>query len=196
MTTLTPARRRLCLLVAAVLVAPPAASAQSLFDLLTGGGRPAAPRPAPAPAVSETRPAPSRPETKKKKPPAPKPADRAQKSSPAATTEAAPPADAPPAPYEPQTLRLSEILGALAFLRDLCAAGDGDDWRNRMTALLNAEAPTGPRRDKYVAAFNRGFRGYELTYRACTPNARAAIARYLDEAGRLTGDLTYRYGGA
>jgi len=193
---MTPARRRLCLLVATALAASPPASAQSLFDLLTGGGRPAASRPAPAPAASETRPAPSRPETKKKKTPAPKQADRAQKSPPAATTDAAPTADAPPAPYEPQTLRLSEILGALAFLRDLCAAGDGDDWRNRMTALLNAEAPSGPRRDKYVAAFNRGFRGYELTYRACTPNARAAIARYLDEAGRLTGDLTYRYGGA
>ena len=106
-----------------------------------------------------------------------------------------PAAEASPAPYETQTLRLSEIMGSLAFLRDLCGAGDGDDWRNKMTALLNAEAPTGPRRDKYVAAFNRGFRGYELTYRACTPNARAAIARYLDEAGRVTEDLTYRYGG-
>jgi uncharacterized protein (TIGR02301 family) len=188
-------RRGMCLIVATALAAPSPALAQSLFDLLTGGGRPAAPRSAPAPALSETKPPTPRSETKKRKPAAAKPSDRTQKSSTAATTDA-PPAAAPPAPYEGQTLRLSEILGALAFLRELCAAGDGDDWRNKMTELLNAEAPSGPRRDKYVAAFNSGFRGYELTYRSCTPNARAAITRYLDEAGRLTGDLTYRYGGA
>jgi len=185
------------LLLAAALVASPPALGQSLFDLLTGGGRPAAPRPAPAPALSESKPASlPRQDAKKKKPAAPRLSERAQKSSTAPTKDAPPAAEASPAPYEPQTLRLSEILGALAFLRDLCAAGDGDDWRNRMSALLEAEAPSGPRRDRYVAAFNRGFRGYELTYRACTPNARAAIVRYLDEAGRLTGDLTYRYGGA
>ncbi len=187
--------RALCrLLVALVLVAASLpASAQSLFDLLTGGGRPAAPHPAPEPSVAP-RPTAPRPEAKKKKPAAPKPTDQAQKT-PGATPEAAPSPDGPPAPYEPQALRLSEMIGALAYLRDLCGAGDGDDWRNKMTALLAAEAPTGARHDKYVAAFNHGFRGYELTYRTCTPNARAAITRYLDEAGRLTEDITYRYGG-
>lgn len=185
--------RLLCGLVAAALVAASPAPAQSLFDLLTGGGDHSPSRSAPESSSSAPRAAP-RPEAKKKKPAAPKPTDQAQKT-PGAASGAPPSADAPPAPYEAQALRLSEIIGALAYLRDLCAAGDGDDWRNKMTALLNAEAPTGARHDKYVAAFNRGFRGYELTYRACTPNARAAIARYLDEAGRVTEDLTYRYGG-
>jgi uncharacterized protein (TIGR02301 family) len=45
-----------------------------------------------------------------------------------------------------------------------------------------------------MASFNRGFRGYELTYRSCTPNAQTAISRYLAEASRLTRDITYRYG--
>ena len=183
------------ILAASVLVAAPA-PAQSLFDLLTGGGRAPAPRPSPeAPVLAAPRSAPNRPETKRKRPAAPKSADRVSKTP---TGAAAPPpaADAPAPPYETETLRLSEILGALAFLRDLCAEGDGEDWRNKMTALLDAEAPSGPRRDKYIAAFNHGFRGYELTYRSCTPNARAAIARYLDEASRIAGDLAYRYGGA
>jgi uncharacterized protein (TIGR02301 family) len=103
-------------------------------------------------------------------------------------------ADGPAAPYEPQLMRLSEVLGALAFLRDLCGAKDGNDWRDEMSALLNAEAPDGPRREKFIAAFNRGFRGYELTYRLCTPNAKAATARYLDEAARISRDVTYRFG--
>jgi len=90
--------------------------------------------------------------------------------------------------------RLTEILGALSFLRDLCGDGDGEEWRGKMSTLLNAEAPSGARRQKLTAAFNRGFRGYELTYRACTPNARLVISRYLDEASRLSREIAYRYG--
>ena len=45
-----------------------------------------------------------------------------------------------------------------------------------------------------TAAFNRGFRGYETTYRACTPNARLVIARYLDEAESLSREVASRYG--
>jgi uncharacterized protein (TIGR02301 family) len=63
-----------------------------------------------------------------------------------------------------------------------------------MAALLDADAPSGSRRQKLMASFNRGFRGYELTYRACTPNAKTVISRYLTEASRLTRDITYRYG--
>jgi len=103
-------------------------------------------------------------------------------------------AEAPPPPYETQMTRLTEVLGALSFLRDLCGAGDGEDWRVKMSALLDAEAPNGLRREKFIASFNRGFRGYELAYRACTPNAKIAISRYLDEAERISRDITYRYG--
>jgi uncharacterized protein (TIGR02301 family) len=192
-----PSPVRLCLIVSALLLVAAPAPAQSLFDFLTGGGRSAAPPSSPPPpaAAAQKSTAP-RSEAKKKKSAAPKSADRVQRSPVGAAAPPATAADAPAAPYEAQTLRLSEILGALAFLRDLCAAGDGEDWRNKMTALLEAEAPSGPKRDKYVSAFNRGFRGYELTYRSCTPNARAAIARYLDEANRIAADLAYRYGGA
>lgn len=189
-------------LVIGGLVLPQSAGAQGgLLDFLTGGERPR--RAAPAePAPSEPTNAAPTTEAKKKKPATSKAAMTPDKSTPRegkpgdAAATAAPSADAPPPPYEAQLLRLSEVIGGLAFLRDLCAAGDGDEWRGKMTALLDAEAPGGPRRDKYIAAFNRGFRGYELTYRACTPNARIAITHYLDEAGRISRDIAYRYGGA
>lgn len=103
-------------------------------------------------------------------------------------------AEPPPPPYEPQITRLAEILGALSFLRDLCGEKDGNEWRTKMSALLDAEALSGSRRQKLTGAFNRGFRGYELTYHDCTPNARLAISRYLDEGSRLTHEITYRYG--
>lgn len=105
------------------------------------------------------------------------------------------PPEAPPPPYEAQLLRLSELMGALAYLRDLCGGGDGEDWRRRMEALLEAEATTQARRERFAGAFNRGFRGFETTYRACTPAAETAIARYLDEGARIARDVSGRYGG-
>jgi uncharacterized protein (TIGR02301 family) len=102
--------------------------------------------------------------------------------------------EGPPPPYEPQLLRLSEILGALSYLRDICSAHDGDAWRAKMAALLDAEAKTQTRRERLAGAFNRGFRGYEVIYRTCTPNAETVITRYLSEGGRIARDITYRYG--
>lgn len=120
----------------------------------------------------------------------PAPAQPAPQSSP----KPAPP-EAPPPPYEAQLLRLSELMGALAFLRDLCGGGDGEDWRRRMADLLDAEATTQARRERFAGAYNRGFRGFETTYRACTPAAETAIARYLEEGSRIARDVSGRYGG-
>lgn len=161
------------------------AAAQDPFDFLFGGfggGRRAREW---APRRPEAAPAKRRDGAKK-----------GQQTAPSAPGAAKAPGgpEAPPPPYEPQITRLSEVLGALAFLRDLCGAGDGEEWRGKMASLLNADAPSGPRRERLMASFNRGFRGYELTYRICTPNAETAISRYLAEASRLTRDITYRYG--
>lgn len=109
-----------------------------------------------------------------------------------------PPSPAPDAtlpPYEPQLDRLSELMGALAYLRDLCGKGDGAEWRGHMSALLDAEATTASRRERLAGAYNRGFRGYEATYKACTPSAQLVIARYLEEGDRLTRELSTRFGG-
>ncbi len=185
-------RRSLLLFALACACLPTSqTSAQGILDLF-GPDRPErpAPRAAPEPARAE-KPKKKTDATKKKqdaakaKPDAAKP-DAAAK--PGAT------GDAPPPPYEPQLVRLSELLGSLAYLRDLCGAKDGEDWRGKMSALIDAEAPSGPRRDKYVAAFNRGFRGYELTYRRCTSNARDVTARYLDETAKISKDVSYRFG--
>ncbi len=97
------------------------------------------------------------------------------------------------APYESELQRLSEILGALHYLRDLCGAREGQVWRNEMQALVDAEAPSGERRERLVASFNRGYRGFQQTYRTCTPAADYAIRRYLDEGSKIARDITARY---
>ena len=124
----------------------------------------------------------------------------AQTPRPTAPRGATPPAQPaqpgePPIPYEPQLLRLAEILGSLSFLRDLCGAGDGDKWRSQMAALLAAEGTTEARKERLAGSFNKGFRGFEQSYRACTPNAELAVSRYIEEGERIARDVSSRYGG-
>ena len=101
--------------------------------------------------------------------------------------------DEPPAPYDNDLQRLAEILGALHYLRDVCGAKEGQKWRNEMQALIDAEAPTGDRRRKIIASFNRGYQGFQETYRSCTPTADTAIRRYLDEGAKISREITARY---
>ena len=98
-----------------------------------------------------------------------------------------------PAPFDRDLQRLSEILGALQYLRTVCEANEGQKWRREMQGLIDAEAPSGERRGRMIASFNRGYRGFQQTYRTCTPAANFAIRRYLDEGARIAKDITGRY---
>jgi uncharacterized protein (TIGR02301 family) len=97
------------------------------------------------------------------------------------------------APFDGDLQRLAEILGALHYLRNLCGAHEGKKWRDEMQALVDAETPSGERRQKMVASFNRGYQGFQQTYRTCTPSATIAIKRYLEEGTRISRDITARY---
>ena len=98
-----------------------------------------------------------------------------------------------PAPYDANLQRLAEILGALHYLRGVCGANEGQKWRNQMQALVDAEAPSGDRRTRMVASFNRGFRIFQQSYRTCTPAADLVIRRYLDEGSKIAREVTARY---
>lgn len=91
--------------------------------------------------------------------------------------------------------RLAQLIGTLAFLRDLCPPGDGDVWRGKMQDLLAAEGVTPTRRDRLAGAFNRGFDGYRVAYKRCTPAAGLVIERALAEGSDLAHDLSARFGG-
>jgi uncharacterized protein (TIGR02301 family) len=95
--------------------------------------------------------------------------------------------------FEAELERLSEILGALHYLRGLCGANDGQKWRNEMRALLDAEAQAPERRTKLMASFNRGYNGFQQTYRTCTAAADLAVRRYLDEGTKISREITARF---
>ncbi|WP_407119470.1 TIGR02301 family protein [Bradyrhizobium sp. LMG 9283] len=97
------------------------------------------------------------------------------------------------APFDGELQRLAEILGALHYLRGICGSNEGAKWRKEMQELIDAETPSGHRRARMVAGFNRGYQGFELTYRSCTPAARVTISRYIEEGLNISRDLTARY---
>ena len=106
---------RLALSCAIFCAAP--ARAQDFFQNLFGWGQQHS-----APRVIERRGAAGQAEEEERR------EDAAGRQAAAGRSRATPPpaAEGPPPPYEPQLLRLSEILGALSYLRDLCGAGG---WR-------------------------------------------------------------------
>jgi uncharacterized protein (TIGR02301 family) len=105
---------------------------------------------------------------------------------------APPAAEAPP--YEAELLRLSEILGAMHYLRQLCGANEGNQWRDEMEKLLDTEQPDDARRARMIDRFNRGYDSYKSVYLACTPAATEASDRYLDEGAKIAAEITARYG--
>jgi uncharacterized protein (TIGR02301 family) len=102
-------------------------------------------------------------------------------------------ADDPAAPFDGELQRLAEILGTLHYLRGICGTNEGSKWRNEMQALIDAETPSGDRRTRMIAGFNRGYNGFQQTYRTCTPAASVAIRRYIEEGSKISRDLTARY---
>lgn len=149
-----------------------------------------------APAQAQYWGAPMAPPAPVGPPPVPKPPAATKPPVPGApgqTASVPPAAQDLPAPYDRDLQRLSEILGALHFLRGVCNSDEGQKWRDEAQALIDAEAPTGQRHDQMVASFNRGYRGFQQSYRTCTPAAGVVIRRYLEEGAKIARDITARY---
>ena len=92
-------------------------------------------------------------------------------------------------PYDQQLYRLSEVLGAIHYLRELCAFKDGQRWRDSMRALIDSEATSAARKAVLTRQFNRGYRGYSRTYRSCTRQAKTNLDRFVAESIKITDEL-------
>jgi len=92
-------------------------------------------------------------------------------------------------PYDDRLLRLSEILGAVHYLRELCGADEGQQWRDRMSELLQAEGTSALRKARLTRSFNKGYQSYSRTYNTCSPSAQNAINRFLTEGATIADTL-------
>jgi uncharacterized protein (TIGR02301 family) len=72
-------------------------------------------------------------------------------------------------------LQLSETLGSLAFLADLCQPMQlPNPWFQRMEALMASDGDAFGLRERMGGAYNRGFTAFATTYRQCTGMAESA----------------------
>lgn len=92
-------------------------------------------------------------------------------------------------PYDTQLYRLAEILGAVHYLRELCDAKEGQQWRDQMRGLLSSEGFSAVRRARLTRSFNNGYRSYSRTYVNCTNSAKSAITKFLAEGVELSESL-------
>jgi len=92
-------------------------------------------------------------------------------------------------PYDERLLRLSEIVGAVHYLRELCGGSDGQLWRDRMRELMDAEGSSALRRAKLTRSFNQGYRAYSRTYTQCSPAAQSALSKFLADGVQLADGL-------
>lgn len=92
-------------------------------------------------------------------------------------------------PYDDKLFRLSEILGAVHYLRELCGANDGALWRDRMKELMDAEGSSALRRARLTNSFNQGYTSFSRTYKTCTPSAQTTVARFLSEGTQISEGL-------
>lgn len=114
----------------------------------------------------------------------------------AAPLAAAASAEGAAPPYDDDLLKLAEILGGLHYLRPLCGAtSEAQRWRDEMAALIDTEQPSETRKGKMISSFNRGYSSLAQVYRTCTPAARAAVERQLEEGSHLAHEIVVRYGG-
>ncbi|SDA46215.1 TIGR02301 family protein [Sinorhizobium sp. NFACC03] len=114
-----------------------------------------------------------------------------------ATTEAAAPAvvEEKPTPYDQRLIRLSEIIGSVHYLRNLCVKEPEDVWRRSMQELIDKEtADEIKRRERMTAAFNRGYRTFASVYTTCTGPAIVAEQRYRAEGATLASEIVARFG--
>jgi len=96
-------------------------------------------------------------------------------------------------PYEDRLLRLSEIIGAVHYIRTLCAKQD-EGWRDKMQALIELEGEDSPTRARLTAAFNRGYRAFASVHTKCNEAALEAEVQYRKEGLDLASAIIERYG--
>lgn len=87
--------------------------------------------------------------------------------------------------YERNILKLSQLLGAIHHLREICNANEGQLWRQKMVELLEVEAPSPQRRALLVQRFNQGYRSHQLTFRKCTKRASSKVQKFVKEGAAL-----------
>ncbi|MDO8289896.1 MAG: TIGR02301 family protein [Parvibaculum sp.] len=86
--------------------------------------------------------------------------------------------------------RLSEILGKIHHLRDVCGANDGPLWRNKMIDMINAANLDPDKRQQMIAHFNDAYYDARTVFPKCSGEAAKQANLLFDEAENLAAQLS------
>lgn len=86
--------------------------------------------------------------------------------------------------------RLSQILGTIHHIRDVCGANDGPLWRNKMIDMINAAKLEPERRQALITQFNDAYYDARTGYPKCSGEAARRANMLFDEAQRLSSSLS------
>ncbi|MCE9649913.1 MAG: TIGR02301 family protein [Parvibaculum sp.] len=87
-------------------------------------------------------------------------------------------------------MRLSEILGSVHHLREVCGANEGALWRNKMIDMMNTAALSAEQRQAMITHFNDAYYQARAAFPDCSAKAAAKANSLFDEAQRLAGRLS------
>jgi uncharacterized protein (TIGR02301 family) len=87
-------------------------------------------------------------------------------------------------------IRLSEILGSIHHLREICGANDGPLWRNKMIDMMNAAALREKERKVLISHFNDAYYDARTRFPICTRGATRRANTLFDEGYRLAKGLS------
>ena len=105
-------------------------------------------------------------------------------------------------PASAQTLRdgrypveeLAGVLGELHYFAFTCQSRNAQEWRQRMSELMELEAPArGSYRDRLIARFNDGFRRHERRRTRCGAEAEWEQRRLAIRGEALAESLRREY---
>lgn len=86
--------------------------------------------------------------------------------------------------------RLSEILGTIHHLRDICGANDGPLWRNKMIDMINAAKLEPEKRQQMISHFNDAYYDARTGFPKCSGEAAKQANLLFDEAETLATQLS------
>lgn len=96
-------------------------------------------------------------------------------------------------PFADELEQLSETLGSLQFLAELCD-DEEQPWRNEMEAILAVAEGTDDWRQRLTDRYNLGYISFAAAYRNCTSAARAAIDLYRTRGAALAAYIASEFG--
>ena len=88
--------------------------------------------------------------------------------------------------YNADLIRMSEILGAVHLLRQLCSSGEGQLWRSKMEELLEIEKPEEEQRKLMISHFNISYHQHRRAFEKCDRLATSAADKLIEEGATLS----------